>query len=555
MDLLPDQLVVLDLDLNGSPNGAWTRVEAAEQRLWTEKDWDAVLLANCDAVAGALRNAGLIGSGSTLRSLGSQFERVDVLYAEVDAHTQVFRRFVLVEDKLAWNPDAKRAVVAQVVEYGLNARTWALERLAGKWPGQRTWLIEHEDRIQESLGRGDLLLVIAGNGIDDELQRLAQYLVGQRFAHDPTDLALLCLTVFRNDQQLLFVPHVVSAFTKSVREHTIRVVVETENGDRVPARILPVESRPREKGSSAAAGEIAQVRSTADVAVFLRAIKQQLDAEFQDWNGTEKPTRILSWHLSPDALGRVTVWLGLGFNERKRLIQVGFDGDVGVLGLKDSWRATLDALRRDGRLPKGAAIAVRSPNTISANVAVPWPVGSDLDADLEARVVSILRQLHPVIDELVGMTPPPEARLFLGKVSQVLDAEMVAAGWTPEPLAGKAVQYYAENADGAEWAYQMVSFGADDPADCFTIRAGMLATASTSTMRDQWLSSVRLIQSQGHIPSEVVVECPAENDIGVLKDFRWKDPDDLGDALLESVVAAFRAIRDALVATIGIKQT
>src|SRR5438128_7871891 len=50
------------------------------------------------------------------RYLGSQISGIDVLFAEVDA-SGAFRRFVLVEDKLLRNPEAKRTVLAQILDY------------------------------------------------------------------------------------------------------------------------------------------------------------------------------------------------------------------------------------------------------------------------------------------------------------------------------------------------------------------------------------------------------------------------------------------------------
>jgi hypothetical protein len=238
MDCLPDTLPILDATLSPLKRAPWQRIHPGSSGL-QEGDWDRVLVEQAKTLAEALRAARLIGDNADLRVLGQQVNVVDVLMAEVERDEDAsFRRLVLVEDKLLKSPDAKRRVLAQIVEYSERARAeWRFDELRAnpKLELHRQWLDDNRSAVEHSLRQGEFLLVIAGDGIDENLQRLARRFAAQ---HDPLNLSELCLVslaLYGRVEERLLVPHVVTAVQLHQRELAIRVVVESPEGTPVAA--------------------------------------------------------------------------------------------------------------------------------------------------------------------------------------------------------------------------------------------------------------------------------------------------------------------------------
>jgi len=104
-------------------------------------------------------------------------------------------RLVLVECKLWRNPQARREVVAQVLEYAALLRRWSYADLTARLKTQLKWsganpLYEHVrpsialneaafvDAVSRSLKAGDFDLIIAGDGIRSDLEAIAGHLDG-----------------------------------------------------------------------------------------------------------------------------------------------------------------------------------------------------------------------------------------------------------------------------------------------------------------------------------------------------------------------------------------
>lgn len=246
MDVLPKKLVVLAADGRPmNPPRSWARVDprSTEARRFAEADWDRIVCDHVDVLADALREAEIIAPDSTLKLLGVQVDHIDVLLAEVknDAEGRHdLRRLVLLEDKLLRNPEARRAVLAQLLEYAQTVQEgWSINPavLADKLPGHRVWLDANVDTLQYTLRRADILLIIAGDGVDAGLQKLARRFAAQDNPLNLMELALISLALFSLDDQLLLVPHVVSSVERGQREVTIRVKVEDAQGKSLPAQI------------------------------------------------------------------------------------------------------------------------------------------------------------------------------------------------------------------------------------------------------------------------------------------------------------------------------
>lgn len=145
----------------------------------------------------------------------------------------------LVETKLWRNPEARRQVVGQIIDYAKEFTKWRLGDLRTSLRGammcsaaenlfayvqeQGVDTTEQEflDTLAGNLERGRLLLMLVGDGIRESVQDIADYL--QRFAQLQFALGLVDLAVYqRSDGSRLLVPRVVSR-TREVTRAVIRI--------------------------------------------------------------------------------------------------------------------------------------------------------------------------------------------------------------------------------------------------------------------------------------------------------------------------------------------
>lgn len=139
---------------------------------------------------------------------------IDVVYVTPQG------RLVIVETKLWRNPEARRKVVGQILDYAKELKQWSyadLQREVSRKTGikgnspfkivsEQFGAIEEAvfvDGVTQSLQRGDFMLIIAGDGIRQDAQGIVQFLqdVGQmRFV-----LALIEVAVFKHTEKDLFV--------------------------------------------------------------------------------------------------------------------------------------------------------------------------------------------------------------------------------------------------------------------------------------------------------------------------------------------------------------
>lgn len=235
MGFLPRRLVLLDDRL--ASKGALSRLgplPAIGGRPLSERDYDELIITHHEAFADALREAELISADSELLYLGGILA-IDVLFAEVEVATGTFRRFVVVEDKLCKNPEARREVLGQLLDYSRVLRSIDADRLSELLPNHGPWIDANEDLIRPALRDGNFLLLVCG----DEIQRrLIDYLDHLKDQFDPllaAELALMSVAIFSNGAEHVLVPHVVGAMVKAQRPLTIRLVVTNGVGAELPA--------------------------------------------------------------------------------------------------------------------------------------------------------------------------------------------------------------------------------------------------------------------------------------------------------------------------------
>lgn len=224
--MLPKFIVGLSGD--GTPNLRFDRIDEGESTL-AEKDYDELLVKNHEVVADTLRQAQVIRADSTLKFLGTQVLAIDVLMAEVDAVTEEFRRLVLFEDKLLRNPESRRKVLGQIIEYAGNLEQAGVDSLKVD-PDAQEWLAEVSEDVSISMKEGDFLLVLCGDQPHERMVSLARRF-GQMVANDPLclyDICTLWLAIYSHADQRLLVPNVVS--TVAGAQRTLKILIRDERG-------------------------------------------------------------------------------------------------------------------------------------------------------------------------------------------------------------------------------------------------------------------------------------------------------------------------------------
>ena len=185
------------------------------------------------------------------REVGVPSGSIDNLYLSTNGYP------VIVETKLWRNPESRREVLAQVLDYVKDVVRKDFDWFEDQWTARRnadgkslvsslSVLADEEidesmiiERVNRALGRGDVIAMIVGDGVDARLQGLVDHLRTDspllRYS-----LALVELACFApdagSDQQILIVPRVV----KSV-EPVQRGYIHLDIADRLKGQ-LAVES-------------------------------------------------------------------------------------------------------------------------------------------------------------------------------------------------------------------------------------------------------------------------------------------------------------------------
>jgi hypothetical protein len=182
---------------------------------------------------------------------------LDLLYTSPNGH------LTLVETKLWRNPEARRKVVGQLIDYAKEISGWSFEELdyavsRANRSGNRagSGVIEilngsgHEideihliDRLTHNLKRGYFLLIVAGDGIREDVESMAEYLQGTPSLH--FTLALLELALFRikrtQNYPLLIQPRIVARTAE-----VVRAIVHVKYGS-IAEVVLPGPSEEKDK--------------------------------------------------------------------------------------------------------------------------------------------------------------------------------------------------------------------------------------------------------------------------------------------------------------------
>ena len=394
MDVLPN--FIETLDAAGQPYKPPRRLTRVSTGGRLEADWDRILESTVEMLADALRAAEVIGEDSNLKHLGNQIDYIDLVFAEVQQKSEEFRRLVLVEDKLLGNPEAKREVLAQILDYARTAQeVWPRTNLVEKFRGHEGWVTRNEEELRLGCRRGDFLLVITGDGIDDRLERLARRFAGKDDPLTLTELALVSMATYELGNEFLLIPHIVNAVRRSERELTVRVVVEDVSGSRLRA---DVSRDVREEAEQASRGRL-PVRE--EVVDFLESARKPLDAALRgvwpDLKGTAKPRKSLDYWLTLTDGSVAAFKVHFGGYERDAWspILVGFSLGTKDTATRDAWQRRIETVI--DRLPPGTKVDTGGPRTLNVLKSFEWSNSTELNDALVSRVTDALRQFGEVL--------------------------------------------------------------------------------------------------------------------------------------------------------------
>ncbi|MEG3614329.1 hypothetical protein [Isoptericola haloaureus] len=168
------------------------------------------------------------------REIGTSAGPIDALF--VSPHGGL----TLVEAKLWRNPEARREVVGQIVDYARTVATWSygdLDAACRRSCGRSLWDLAHDagadderrfvDAVSANLRAGRLLLLVVGDGIREDVEAMAAYLQDTPQLH--YRLGLVELAIYEDPERgvRVAVPSVV-ARTREVVRAVVRVDVAPE---------------------------------------------------------------------------------------------------------------------------------------------------------------------------------------------------------------------------------------------------------------------------------------------------------------------------------------
>ena len=228
MGSLPSWIV----DLN---SGARLERTTFDKAGLSDKQLDELVARQAELLADLLTENGIMAGGTSLMFLGHQFHHVDVLFAEVDDDKEPVR-LVLVENKLLKNPESKRSVIGQIIEYASRFQEtiraeelvdWSDDKISGEIrTPSRQWVEDNAETLDARLRGGDFLLIICGDSIHTNVTEIISRLTRRvdRYPTSGMQLCLIAMDLYVDRTHQLLVPHLMGRVVQAERQLQISVV-------------------------------------------------------------------------------------------------------------------------------------------------------------------------------------------------------------------------------------------------------------------------------------------------------------------------------------------
>ena len=174
------------------------------------------------------------------KELSTSAGRVDALYVNSAG------RLILAEFKLWRNPQARREVIGQILDYAKEFASWGyedLQREVSKTLGRKGNVLfetirdgqpetneaEFVDNVTRHLQRGEFLLLIVGDGIREGVENIIDFV--QRHSGLRFNLALVEAALYRGADSRLIVQPRILARTEIVRRFVVEAGMDAEDLD------------------------------------------------------------------------------------------------------------------------------------------------------------------------------------------------------------------------------------------------------------------------------------------------------------------------------------
>lgn len=221
MKSIGTELFAASLGARANPKVAYERLSARDLELRETWFRDAIF-DNPEIVIGPCREAGRVDDAEVWMPWGIEKDfgagPIDVLLVSS------YGRVGLVETKLSYNPQKRREVVAQVLDYALSLQEKGFSALPD--------LPQSDDRPDEedlvdAVSSGKFLLLIAGDSLDPRALRLSEALLARHLTNE-WDLGMIDINLFRHADrpgEVILVPELLGLVRADVRQ-VVRVQVE-----------------------------------------------------------------------------------------------------------------------------------------------------------------------------------------------------------------------------------------------------------------------------------------------------------------------------------------
>ena len=137
----------------------------------------------------------------------------------------------VVETKLASNPELRRKVLAQVLDYLAHLPAAFEDSMPEVPEDENGEPVAEPDDIREAVSQGDVLVIITSDEVDSRVAKLSRTLLADHLVKQ-WDLALVDLSVYRPRQGVQAECFIVPNLRNSVESETrqvVRVIVQGEN--------------------------------------------------------------------------------------------------------------------------------------------------------------------------------------------------------------------------------------------------------------------------------------------------------------------------------------
>ena len=263
------------------------------------------------------------------REFGTAAGSIDVLLVSETG------RVAIVETKLSINPDKRRGVLAQVLDYAVSLPK--VERRALPHLPEAAGV--HVDQVYQRIQKGDFLLIVAGDLLDSRAVRLGRALLGDHVVNEWV-LAMVEVAVFERIgtpvPEYILVPHLRGGIETELRQ-IIKVEVALGDKNSVSVRSPTpdeVEASVREKWtedrflSALAASSLPPVYKT--FGKDLRALRDEFPGTALNW-GTGKNGSVT---VKRNGHGLLEFYLDgrLGIRTERPPLAVGAAGGEAYLG-------------------------------------------------------------------------------------------------------------------------------------------------------------------------------------------------------------------------------